>query len=254
MESRTQRETSHLITSAHLSNPRSSHLSCTDAQEMDIGSLSGTTGVNAYENLSGSDAGEAADSREVNSFLSKSFRANWEQSEQPLRDDFSVGEHATFVTHPRISSESHLLRPGTTGDEFRASDDDGPQSIFGQCAHPSPEDLRCERSISTSKVSSLPTMKETGNEKGISGDALAGALGWRRDAKSQFLQLPRKGKHSPWQPWILQSWTLLSFVVLYALMIVALILLYVFSQRNQGLANSTWNQHYYFTYGPTACE
>ena len=56
----------------------------------------------------------------------------------------------------------------------------------------------------------------------------------------------------PWRPFYLRRRVLASFVLIFVLMLVAIEVLVVVSNRNDGLATSNPGQHYLWTYGPTA--
>ncbi|KAK0625700.1 hypothetical protein DIS24_g10987, partial [Lasiodiplodia hormozganensis] len=56
----------------------------------------------------------------------------------------------------------------------------------------------------------------------------------------------------PWTPFYLQRTTLLGFALVYVVLLVALVVLGAFDQKNQGLATSKSSRHYLWTYGPTA--
>lgn len=55
-----------------------------------------------------------------------------------------------------------------------------------------------------------------------------------------------------WTPSCLQPVALIVLMVLMTLMIAALEIIYQVAQRNQGLASTSLNEHYLWTYGPTA--
>jgi hypothetical protein len=57
-----------------------------------------------------------------------------------------------------------------------------------------------------------------------------------------------------WNPLWLRKVVLLGFVILFALMLVALGLLYHFATMNGGLSTQISRNHYSWTYGPTACK
>lgn len=59
---------------------------------------------------------------------------------------------------------------------------------------------------------------------------------------------PKRG----WTPVWLRRFTLAGFAALFLAMFVALQVLYSISQRNHGLATSKDQDHYLWTYGPTA--
>jgi len=73
--------------------------------------------------------------------------------------------------------------------------------------------------------------------------------------KSVPLQQPYGLELTPrlWTPLILHKPVLLGLALLFLLMIVALEILYYFSNRNQGVSTGNPNDHYLWTYGPTAC-
>lgn len=60
------------------------------------------------------------------------------------------------------------------------------------------------------------------------------------------------GTPRPWTPFYLRRMTLLGFALVYVMLLVALVVLGAFDQRNQGLATSKSSRHYLWTYGPTA--
>jgi hypothetical protein len=55
-----------------------------------------------------------------------------------------------------------------------------------------------------------------------------------------------------WDPFFLRSWVLIAFAVFFAAVIVALQVVYSFSQSHHGIATSSDEDHYLWTYGPTA--
>ncbi|XXG97848.1 Sigma-adaptin 3A [Hypoxylon texense] len=63
---------------------------------------------------------------------------------------------------------------------------------------------------------------------------------------------PPAGQHRGWLPFHLRRIVFITFAILLGLMVVALEVLFVISQRNQGLTESRSNLHYLWTYGPTA--
>lgn len=56
----------------------------------------------------------------------------------------------------------------------------------------------------------------------------------------------------PWTPFFLQRATILGFITAYVSLLVALIVLAILDDRNQGLATVDSNLRYVWTYGPTA--
>ncbi|KAK4033529.1 hypothetical protein C8A01DRAFT_19546 [Parachaetomium inaequale] len=56
----------------------------------------------------------------------------------------------------------------------------------------------------------------------------------------------------PWRPFYLRRRILLCFTAVFALVIAAIETLLVFSDRNNGITSSSSDQHYLWTYGPTA--
>ncbi|KAK3291635.1 uncharacterized protein B0H64DRAFT_427150 [Chaetomium fimeti] len=56
----------------------------------------------------------------------------------------------------------------------------------------------------------------------------------------------------PWRPFYLQRRVLLCFAAVFALVVAAIETLLVVSDKNSGIASSTPNRHYLWTYGPTA--
>ncbi|KAI0123773.1 hypothetical protein BJ170DRAFT_94376 [Xylariales sp. AK1849] len=55
-----------------------------------------------------------------------------------------------------------------------------------------------------------------------------------------------------WTPFYLRRGTLLFFVVVEVAILIGLVLLYAFDQRNDGLATTDSSRHFFWTYGPTA--
>jgi hypothetical protein len=70
--------------------------------------------------------------------------------------------------------------------------------------------------------------------------------------KYSVLDTGKAGSKSFWQPFYLQQTTLPGFFCLWVVTIVALQLLYSYSQRHHGLGTSEPSKHYLWTYGPTA--
>ena len=55
-----------------------------------------------------------------------------------------------------------------------------------------------------------------------------------------------------WTPLVLKRKVLLGFASVFLMMIIALEILFLFSNRNNGLATTDSGKHYLWTYGPTA--
>jgi hypothetical protein len=55
-----------------------------------------------------------------------------------------------------------------------------------------------------------------------------------------------------WTPFYLRRKTIMFFILIEILILVGLVILYVFDQRNNGLATTDSSMHYFWTYGPTA--
>lgn len=55
-----------------------------------------------------------------------------------------------------------------------------------------------------------------------------------------------------WDPFFLRAWVLISFALFFAAVVAALQVLYSVSQNNDGIATSRDDEHYLWTYGPTA--
>ncbi|EXJ62269.1 hypothetical protein A1O7_02702 [Cladophialophora yegresii CBS 114405] len=71
---------------------------------------------------------------------------------------------------------------------------------------------------------------------------------------SEIIQSEEKGQtlNTHWDPFFLRSWVLIAFAVFFSAVIAALQVVYSFSQRNHGIATSSDDHHYLWTYGPTA--
>ncbi|KAI4862482.1 hypothetical protein F4820DRAFT_460205 [Hypoxylon rubiginosum] len=63
---------------------------------------------------------------------------------------------------------------------------------------------------------------------------------------------PPTSQHQTWLPCYLRKFMFIAFTILLGVMVVALEVLFVISQRNQGLTESRSSLHYLWTYGPTA--
>jgi hypothetical protein len=57
-----------------------------------------------------------------------------------------------------------------------------------------------------------------------------------------------------WTPFVLRRRALFGFGFVFLLMIISLEIIFLFSNRNNGLATSDAGKHYLWTYGPTASE
>ncbi|OCT50315.1 hypothetical protein CLCR_06575 [Cladophialophora carrionii] len=71
---------------------------------------------------------------------------------------------------------------------------------------------------------------------------------------SEIIQSEEKGQiwDTHWDPFFLRSWVLVVFAIFFAAVIAALQVIYSFSQSNHGIATSSDENHYLWTYGPTA--
>ncbi|OAP65124.1 hypothetical protein AYL99_01096 [Fonsecaea erecta] len=66
---------------------------------------------------------------------------------------------------------------------------------------------------------------------------------------------PEEREHrlnTKWDPLFLRHWILVTFALFFAAVIAALQVVYTVSQNNHGVATSDNNEHYLWTYGPTA--
>ncbi|OJD29178.1 uncharacterized protein BKCO1_890009 [Diplodia corticola] len=125
----------------------------------------------------------------------------------------------------------------------RASDDlDDPASGFRDDRR-SLEEAQGEQSAET--------LVENGASKEPQGDNNLVAI---RSGREELEKDERMsvGTARPWTPFYLRRMALLGFALTYVALLVALVVLGVFDQKNQGLANSTSSRHYAWTYGPTA--
>lgn len=60
--------------------------------------------------------------------------------------------------------------------------------------------------------------------------------------------------HAGWTPKYLHRTTFIVFAIIFTSILIALTVLYSYSQRNQGVSTADPNLHYLWTYGPTAGE
>ncbi|KAH0847288.1 hypothetical protein AYO21_07323 [Fonsecaea monophora] len=66
---------------------------------------------------------------------------------------------------------------------------------------------------------------------------------------------PEESRHrlnTHWNPFFLRPWILIAFALFFVAVIVALQVVYTVSQNNYGIATSSDENHYLWTYGPTA--
>ena len=108
--------------------------------------------------------------------------------------------------------------------------------------------------MESSRMTSVasPTQRfryEKVQEKAISSTGEIITRDYSHDGSDQASIL--RGQHSPWRPFFLRRTVLASFIVLFLLIIVALEVLIVVSNRSYGIATGQSHLHYLWTFGPT---